>query len=158
MKFLAASLIVLTTMITSALAQSPESNISFGVNLGLARFADTSALEITLGLWYGSHRTGPLFEGAFGADWAIGHGTPYDMGDADLGYAIGLDASEQTHVLIRAGASLWGKNDRTGGIGENGAIELNHFANLHRGWSLTVTWRRFSGFSAPSVAAGLVFR
>src|SRR2546422_10844093 len=145
MKFLTVSLIVLTTMITSVLAQSPESNIGFGVNLGLARFADTSALEVTLGLWYGSPRTGPLFEGAVGADWAIGHGTPYDIMDADLGYSIGLDASEQTHVLIRAGVSWWGKNDRTSGLGENGAIELHHFANLHRGWSLTMTWRRFSG-------------
>ena len=156
MKFLTVPLIGLTAMFTSAVAQSPESGA--GINLGFARYADTSALEIMLGAWYGSPGNGFLFEGAAGADWAIGHGTPYDMLDADLGYSIGLDARDETRLLIRAGASLWGKNDRMSGLGENGAIELHHFANLHRGWSLTMTWRRFSGFTAPSVTAGLILR
>ena len=158
MKFLAASLIGLTTMITPAPAQSQESESGGGINLGRAIFADTSALEVTVGLWYGSPRTGPLLEGAVGADWAIGHGTPYDILDADVGYAIGLDASEQTRLLIRAGASWRGKNDRTDGFGANGAIDLHHFMNLRWGWSLTMTWRRFSGFTAPSVTAGLILR
>src|SRR5689334_1948534 len=98
MKFLAAALIGLTTMITPVLAQSLESESGGGINLGRALFADTSALEVTLGLWYGSARTGPRVEGAVGADWAIGHGTPYDILDADVGYAIGLDASARTHL------------------------------------------------------------
>lgn len=158
MKFLTVSLIGLTTMFTSAGAQSPEFTTGVGIDLGLAHFADTSALEIMFGGWYGSPRNGLLFEGAVGADWAIGHGTPYDMLDADLGYSIFLGPSERTRLLIRGGGSFWGKNDRTSGLGVNGAIELHYFPNLHRGWSLAMTWRRFSGFTAPSVTAGLTLR
>src|SRR5690242_17203406 len=158
MRFLTVLLIGLSTMFTSTVAQSPESTSGGGINLGLAHFADTSALEIMLGGWYGSPRNGPLVDGAFGVDWPIGHGTPYDMLDGDLGYSIFLGPSDRTRLLIRAGASWWGKNDRTNGLGVNGAIELQYFPTFHLGWSLTMTWRRFSGFTAPSATAGLTLR
>src|SRR6185437_1818213 len=94
-----------------------------GFNLGIADRADTSALEVTLRLAWG-HETGPALEGSAGVDWAIGHGTPYDILDADVGYAAVFGAHKRMRVLIRGGASWWGRNDRTDGLGENGAIEL----------------------------------
>jgi hypothetical protein len=153
-------LIIWLMPLSSALAQfePPSSYGAASVNLGIARRADTSALEITLGGWYGSPVNGPFLDFAAGADWVIGHGTPYDILDADLGFSIRLEPRGQTSLLLRAGGSWWGKNDRTNGFGGSGGFELRHFFSAGRGWNVNFRWRRFSGFTAPSLTAGLVLR
>jgi hypothetical protein len=151
-KLVAALLLGLAAPLASALAQDGGA-----INLGLARRADTSALEITFrGGW--GHANGPTFDAVAGVDWAIGHGTPYDILDADVGYSIGFGANKRMCVLVRGGASWWGKNDRTDGFGENVGMGLRYFVSSERGISMDVAWRQFSGFRAPSLTLGLAIR
>ena len=133
-----------------------QSSPSLSVNVGAPFPRDSAVLETTLRFSCSTTHTGVCLDGNIGFDWGAGNTAFYDIGDVDGGFSAALGTKRRTSVLLRAGASFWQRgNEKTGRSGFNGGVAIRHLVGTRKAWRVDFNWRRFPGFTWPSVTVGM---
>jgi len=128
---------------------------SLSVNLGAAFPRDTLALETTMRISCSTTHTGMCLDGTIGFDWGRPYTAVYDLLDLDGGFSAAFGTERRTSILVRVGGSSWIMNDKTDKTGYNAGIACRHLVRQRKTWRADFNWRRFRGFTWPSVTVGI---